>query len=128
MKIILLTFLFLGSVFTKTFSQEKITLSGTIKDKKSTETLIGVNVYIDELKTGTNTNEYGFYSLTIPTGSYTIRISYVGYQTIEEKMRPDARSERDDARVAQGRYLLNLTPAEIDCHAQRRPHRPQQLA
>ena len=82
MKIILLTFLFLGSVFTKTFSQEKITISGTIKDNKSTETLIGVNVYIDELKTGTNTNEYGFYSLTIPTGSYTIRISYVGYQIL----------------------------------------------
>ena len=86
MKIILLTFLFLGSVFTKTFSQEKITLSGTIKDKKSTETLIGVNVYIDELKTGTNTNEYGFYSLTVPSGNYTLRISYVGFQTIEEKI------------------------------------------
>ena len=106
MKIILITFLILGSIFTETFSQEKITISGTIKDNKSTETLIGVNVYIDELKTGTNTNEYGFYSLTIPTGSYTIRISYVGYQTIEEKINL-AQKIKKDFSLAENENLLN---------------------
>ena len=51
-------------------SQEKFTISGTISDIKSNETLIGVNVLINDLKTGTTTNEYGFYSITLPKGIY----------------------------------------------------------
>lgn len=66
------------------FSQEKYTLSGTISDFKNNETLIGVNIYIPALKIGTTTNEYGFYSLTLPSGEQTVEISYVGYQTIEK--------------------------------------------
>ena len=82
-KIILLIVL-LTSIFS--FSQEKFTLSGTIADLKTKETLIGVNVFILETKTGITTNEYGFYSITLPKGEYTISISYVGYQFIEEKI------------------------------------------
>jgi len=67
-------------------AQEKLTLSGTISDNNSNETLIGVNLFIPELKTGVTTNEYGFYSITIPKGNYTIRISYMGYQTLEEPL------------------------------------------
>jgi hypothetical protein len=67
-------------------AQEKFTLSGTISDSNSNETLIGVNLFIPELKTGVTTNEYGFYSITIPKGSYTIRISYMGYNSLEEKI------------------------------------------
>lgn len=67
-------------------AQEKFTLSGTVSDRNSNETLIGVNLYIPELKTGVTTNEYGFYSITIPKGIYTIRLSYVGYQTLEETL------------------------------------------
>lgn len=66
------------------FAQEKFTLSGTVKDAKNNETLIGVNIYIPALKIGTTTNEYGFYSLTIPQGEHQIEISYVGYQTIQQ--------------------------------------------
>ncbi|MFH6968807.1 carboxypeptidase-like regulatory domain-containing protein [Flavobacterium sp. FlaQc-28] len=67
-------------------SQEKITISGTIKDINSTETLIGVNIYIPQLKIGTSTNTYGFYSLTIPSGNYTMQISSLGYQYFEENI------------------------------------------
>ncbi|MEY4037760.1 MAG: hypothetical protein RIR67_70 [Bacteroidota bacterium] len=67
-------------------AQEKFTLSGTISDNNSNETLIGVNLFIPELKTGVTTNEYGFYSITIPKGNYSIRISYMGYQTFEDKL------------------------------------------
>ncbi len=66
------------------FSQEKFTLSGTIKDSKNNETLIGVNIYLPSLKIGTTTNEYGFYSLTIPKGEHQIEITYVGYQTLQQ--------------------------------------------
>lgn len=67
-------------------SLQKFTLSGTITDKKSNETIIGVNVFVNELKTGTTTNEYGFYSITIPKGTYTIQLSSVGLETREEQI------------------------------------------
>jgi hypothetical protein len=83
-KKIILFFFFLVSIVS--YSQEKFTLSGTISDLKTKETLIGVNVFILETKTGITTNEYGFYSITLPKGNYTISISYVGYQKIEEQV------------------------------------------
>ncbi|NDP27834.1 MAG: TonB-dependent receptor [Flavobacterium sp.] len=69
-----------------TFSQEKFTISGAITDADSNETLIGVNVSIPELKTGVTTNEYGFYSITLPKGNYTLVITYLGFQNVEEKI------------------------------------------
>lgn len=68
------------------FSQEKFTLSGTISDNKNKETLIGVNIYIIEAKASLTTNEYGFYSITLPKDNYTVLISYLGYQELEEKI------------------------------------------
>lgn len=67
-------------------AQEKFTLSGTIKDSQSNETLIGVNIIIPELQTGTITNEYGFYSITLPSGKYEIQISYLGFTTVVETL------------------------------------------
>ena len=74
-------FLLLFTVFSS--AQEKFTLSGVISDEKTNETLIGVSVIIDELRTGTSTNEYGFYSITLPKGIYSVRISYLGYKEIK---------------------------------------------
>jgi hypothetical protein len=65
-------------------SQERFTISGTISDANTNETLIGVNIYISTLKMGTTTNEYGFYSLTLPEGIYDFEFSYVGYQSTFE--------------------------------------------
>ena len=67
-------------------AQERFTLSGTITDGTSNETLIGVNIIAPEIQSGTMTNEYGFYSITLPEGSYEIQISYIGYKTISEKI------------------------------------------
>ncbi len=68
------------------FAQEKFTLSGNIKDASNGEDLIGVTIFVKELPgVGTVTNVYGFYSLTLPKGSYTIQYSYIGYKTIEFK-------------------------------------------
>ena len=66
------------------FAQEKYTLSGIISDQSSNETLIGVNILFPEQQTGTITNEYGFYSITIPEGTYKLVISYLGFQNIIE--------------------------------------------
>ncbi len=61
-------------------AQETYTLSGFLRDKESGETLIGANVYVNELKTGTVSNTYGFYSLTLEKGTYSLFYSYVGYE------------------------------------------------
>lgn len=62
-------------------AQEKFTLSGTIADQKNNETLIGVNLAVKGTKSFAVTNEYGFFSLTLPRGEYTLVISYMGYET-----------------------------------------------
>jgi hypothetical protein len=67
-------------------AKQKFTLSGTISDAKSNESIIGVNIYIPELKTGTTTNEYGFYSITIPKGNYEVQVSYISFQTVTENI------------------------------------------
>ena len=59
---------------------QRFTVSGTIEDKKNGEELIGASVYVDELKTGTATNAYGFYSITVKPGKYTLVVTYVGYE------------------------------------------------
>lgn len=61
---------------------QNITISGTIKDSQSGETLIGATVFVNELKIGASTNVYGFYSLTIPAGTYSVTYSYVGYKEV----------------------------------------------
>ncbi|WP_127141656.1 TonB-dependent receptor [Flagellimonas marinaquae] len=63
-------------------AQERYTLSGTISEASSNETLIGVTVAISELRTGTTTNEYGFYSITLPEGEYQVIVSYLGFQEV----------------------------------------------
>lgn len=68
------------------FAQEKYTLSGTISDNKNNEILIGVTLYIPETKSSTTTNQYGFYSITLPKGEYNIIINYFGFQTISQKI------------------------------------------
>lgn len=80
-RVVLLLLFFCPSALT---AQEKFTLSGTITDSESNETLIGVNVLVPELQSGTMTNEYGFYSITLPKGTYSIQISYLGFKTISQ--------------------------------------------
>ena len=58
----------------------KQTISGYVKDAKNGEGLIGASIFVKELLTGTTTNTYGFYSLTLPKGDYTLVISSVGYR------------------------------------------------
>ncbi len=67
-------------------AQERFTLSGTITEEKSNETLIGVNIIFPELQTGTTTNEYGFYSITLPKGKYSVVFSYIGFSTKVETL------------------------------------------
>ncbi|WP_210462606.1 TonB-dependent receptor [Rufibacter roseolus] len=63
-------------------AQQKLTLSGYVKDQSSGEGLIGATVSVRELSgVGAATNEYGFFSLTLPQGTYTVAVSYLGFAT-----------------------------------------------
>ena len=71
-------------IFSQGFSQKNYTISGIITDDETGETIIGATITVKELTaTGTITNAYGYYSLTLTEGEYTILISYIGYQPIE---------------------------------------------
>lgn len=63
-------------------AQNKYTVSGTVKDSKTGETIIGALVRITEVKgAGAASNEYGFYSLTVAEGDYTMSVTMPGYKT-----------------------------------------------
>ena len=62
-------------------AQERFTVSGYLKDASSGETLIGANVFASGTQKGTSSNTYGFYSLTLESGSYDMTYSYLGYQS-----------------------------------------------
>lgn len=64
-------------------AQDKVTLSGYLRDASTGESLIGATAYIDELKQGAVSNEYGFYSLSVAPGRYTIKYSYLGLSSQE---------------------------------------------
>ena len=68
------------------FAQQKGQVSGVIKDGETSETLIGVSIYEEKLKMGTTTDEQGRYSLELPVGDHRLRISYVGFTTVEKKV------------------------------------------
>ncbi len=61
---------------------QKVSLSGYMRDSATGETIIAGSVFLKEANTGTQTNNYGFYSLSVPKGSYTAIFSYVGYAPI----------------------------------------------
>ncbi len=63
------------------YAQNKFTLAGYVKDSLSVETLIGAAVSINGIGKGVNSNQYGFYSITLPEGRYTVSCSFVGYQS-----------------------------------------------
>ena len=84
MKQILLLFLSLF-ITVLSLAQSKYTVSGHINDEAGEE-LIGATIYVKELSTGTVTNVYGFYSITLKEGLYQFDYSYVGYEPISRKI------------------------------------------
>lgn len=81
-------FLFACALLAVSFlnAQTRYTLSGTVSEANSNETLIGVSILVPELSTGAVTNEYGFFSLTLPEGTYAVVITYLGFQDIQREV------------------------------------------
>jgi CarboxypepD_reg-like domain/TonB-dependent Receptor Plug Domain len=97
---------------TASFAQEKLTVSGYVKDAADGEGLIGVSVYNKETGTGAITNSYGFYSVTLPKGNYVFVISYVGYERLTRTVDLSAQNIRLDLELKEeGRELQELVVA-----------------
>ena len=77
----LILFLCISFCLQSVYCQKKFTLSGFITDANNGETLIGATVYSKSLGQGVISNNYGFYSLTLPEGEYEISFSFIGYET-----------------------------------------------
>ena len=84
----LLNLLFLCTL--SVFAQNKYTLSGYIKDAENGETLIGATVAVKGTSTGTASNVYGFYSLSLPEGTYELEYQYIGYNTTTQEVNFDS--------------------------------------
>jgi len=67
-------------VFFEAFSQQKYTLSGTISDASGGENLASAILLLQNTKYSAASNTYGFYSITIPEGDYSLLVKYIGYQ------------------------------------------------
>ena len=86
-------------------AQGKHTISGSVRDAKTGEELIGATIFITEIaNTGAATNAYGFYSLTLPEGKYTLRVHYVGYTEYSQPL------NLDSSRVIN----INLAPVAVE--------------
>ncbi|MFM7023941.1 MAG: TonB-dependent receptor [Flavobacteriales bacterium] len=81
----ILPFLFLLSSLTA-FAQENYTVSGHVRSPEGGEEIIGANVLVQETGASITTNEYGFFSITLPKGEYTLIISINGYNNVEQKV------------------------------------------
>jgi len=96
----------------------KYTISGYVRDSTSGEELIGVTIYIEELRSGTITNAYGFYSLTLPEENYTLTFSYLGYQPQTISVHPAIESTLNidlaQQTVAMKELIITDTPLEAN--------------
>ncbi|WP_313004292.1 TonB-dependent receptor [Chryseobacterium gleum] len=93
---------------TLAIAQKTYSVSGTVKDKKNGELLIGVSVKVSEDPAiNVVANEYGFYSLSLPEGNYTLIISNPGYKDFEQQIKVDQNIKLD----------LPLIPQETETKA-----------
>jgi len=74
---------------------EKFSISGYIKDASNGELMIGATVYVTNIKGGATTNLYGFYSVTLEPGDYTVEYRYIGYSTITKEISLSTNVELD---------------------------------
>lgn len=85
-------------------AQDRQTLSGYVRDATTGEAMIGATVLLPETRQGAYTNAYGFYSLTVPAGTYDVHFSYLGFQTDTLQLDLSASLRHD----------VELTPQEMN--------------
>lgn len=92
MKIFVAT-LILSLMYITAAAQDKFTISGYVKDSTSNETVIGATITVKGRTKGISSNQYGFYSVTLEKGVYTISVSHIGYQSKELEIELNANKQ-----------------------------------
>lgn len=120
--VLLIAFFFVPEVL----AQDMSTLSGVVTDAANGETVIGAKVFIPEIKKGALTNTYGFYSLTVPKGTYTVEFRMAGVETetrevdLSEDVRLDielgGNVQEMDVIVIDGKARENIESTEMGKH------------
>lgn len=91
-------------------AQQKHTISGHVTDAATGEELLGSSVVIKATSTGTVTNGYGFYSLTMEQGNYEVIYSFIGYQSVTKKIEL---SKNQVINIELGENTENLAEVEV---------------
>jgi len=103
----LLTLLFFALLTTVT-AQDRVTVKGYVRDAGNGETLIGATVLLSGTTKGTTTNEYGFYSLTVDPGNYTLVATYLGYEDIRRDVELIGNATEDFEMAESGTALAEV--------------------
>ena len=104
------TFLLLLLTTSSLWAQNTAELSGKITDKATQKPLIGADIYLKELKKGTNADTQGNFHLKgIPEGNYTILCSYLGYQTFSKKIYLKGQERLDISLKEQAEEISGVT-------------------
>lgn len=90
-----------------TFLYSKESISGVIRDAKSKETLVGVNIVVQGSSTGTITDIDGHYSIDLPPGKYNLELYYIGYKSITEPVTISGDKTKKD-------FYLTAASKELD--------------
>ncbi len=90
-------------------AQKKFTINGYIKDSLSGETLIGANLNIPALGKGVTTNQYGYFSLTMPKGTYNLSCSFIGYNPKLLTISLDSNIRNDIYLIPRGAVMETVT-------------------
>ena len=69
------------------YAQQKVTISGYLKDAANGEILTGAAIGIEDGRARASSNTYGYYSITVVAGNYTVYYSYVGFQTQQKPLK-----------------------------------------
>lgn len=112
-KYIFLSFILFNSLFSS--AQNRYTINGYIRDSLSRETLIGATLQVKELSRGVSSNQYGYFSITLPEGEYALTISFVGYFPAEQKI-----SLRQDQELNVSLFSKSSLSQEIVISAKKR--------
>lgn len=97
---------------------DKISIAGYVTDASTGEALIGATVYITEIEGGTTTNMYGFYSVTLEEGTYTIEFRYIGFFTVTKEITLNENTEinielTEDSRQLEEVIVIGKTNSNV---------------
>lgn len=100
-------------------SSRSFTISGFISDESNGEALIGATIFIPSLQLGTTSNVFGFYSLTVPAGTYDVTFSFIGFEEVTQSIELNSSvtlnsKMKTAASLLEEIIVLSSTPALIN--------------